>query len=85
MIPNKVTPCHTMSHHQSWLIFEPDFLCLRFLMFFGVHPVKSCAIPEGVIPWSLPGSRRERQLLDDALQCLAMGGRYADFFEFLMA
>lgn len=34
LIPNKVTPCHTMSHHQSWLIFEPDFLCLRFLMFF---------------------------------------------------
>ena len=54
-------------------------------MFFGVHPVKSCAIPEGVIPWSSPGSRRERQLLDDALQCLAMGGRYADSFEFLMA
>lgn len=44
LIPNKVTPCHTMSHHQSWLIFEPDFLCLRFLMFFDVFWGASCEI-----------------------------------------
>lgn len=85
LIPNKVTPCHTTK--VGWFLNQTFSVCgfWCFLMFFGVHPVKSCAIPEGVIPWSLPGSRRERQLLDDALQCLAMGGRYADFFEFLMA
>ena len=76
--------------HQSGRIFDTKtrsfFVSWRFWMFL-VHPVKSVPVLssgcQGVQKYLvlsvLSGSRkkRERQLLDDALQCLAMGGRYA--------